>query len=212
MLVFSRSLWILCFICNTCIADKCMPGCLSKWSNPSFIQKPRNRLYVSMVWHRNGWFSLVKFSSLKCKHFSRLLIKSDTPPPKDLQKPLVHPWSFTEARWKGKNKSTMICTELLYSQESHTEPPNCLMSSIKRKDCASIHFNINVINGVIKVREKWLELFNKASVKNIWVPSLDKVVDSVSNSAAFPCCDSKASTKGKRIPEPFHWNIYISIL
>lgn len=93
-LVFSRSLWILCFICTMCSADKCMPGCLSKWSNPSYVQKPRDRLYIFMVLHTNGWFSLVKFISLKCKHFPRVLTKSDTP--KDLQKPLVHLWSKME--------------------------------------------------------------------------------------------------------------------
>lgn len=130
-LVFSRSLWILCFICTTCSADKCMPGCLSKWSNPSNVQKPRDRLYVFTVLHTNGWFSLVKFISLKCKHFPGILIKSDTL--KDLQKPLVHLWSFTEAKWKRKNKSTMICTELLYSQESQTKLFTGLMPSIKRK-------------------------------------------------------------------------------
>lgn len=101
MLVFFRSLWIFCFICTTCTADECLPGCLSKWSNPSYAQKPRDRLYVSMVLHTNGWFSLVKFSSLKCKYFSRILIKRDTHTP--LQRltetpsaSLTFPWSKME--------------------------------------------------------------------------------------------------------------------
>lgn len=45
-----------------------------------------------------------------------------------------------------------------------------------------------------------------------WIsaPSLGQV--QVTLSAPFPCYDTKASTKGKRNPEPFHWSIYILIL
>lgn len=102
MLVFSRSLWILSFICITCSTDKCMPGCSSKWSNPSYIQKPRDRLYVSMVLHTNGWLSLVKFSSLKCKQFSRILIKSDTSPQRLTEVPGT---SLVSLRQDGKGRT-----------------------------------------------------------------------------------------------------------
>lgn len=39
----------------------------------------KDRLYVLVVSHTNGWFTSVKSRLLKCKHFPKIVITSDIP-------------------------------------------------------------------------------------------------------------------------------------